>query len=133
MKLGRGLEGQGGRSNPSILADAMEAILGAVFLDGGYEASRDVIANLSESDPAVPPTEHDRDAKSLLQELLQARGDKPPAYRLTSRTGPDHAAIFEVEATMSDGSVLSTGRGSSIKTAEFAAARYALRLLRQKE
>jgi ribonuclease-3 len=133
MKLGRGLEGQGGRNNPSILADAMEAVLGAVFLDGGYEASRGVVANLSERDHVVPLAEQDRDAKSLLQELLQARGDKPPVYRLTRRTGPDHAAIFEVEATIADGSLLSTGRGNSIKTAEFAAARAALRLLRQKE
>ena len=129
LKLGRGLEGQGGRYNPSILADAMEAIFGAVFLDGGYEASRNVVSNLAKLGAdisLVKKYDADKDPKSLLQELLQARGDKPPIYRLLRRTGPDHAAIFEVEATMADGSVLSSGRGNSIKTAEFSAAVAAL-------
>ena len=129
LKLGRGLEGQGGRHNPSILADAMEAVLGAVFLDGGYEAARNAVSCLAKFDTDMSLTKKydtDKDPKSLLQELLQARGDKPPIYRLLRRTGPDHAAIFEVEATMADGSVLSRGRGNSIKTAEFSAAATAL-------
>jgi ribonuclease-3 len=136
LKLGRGLEGQGGRSNPSILADAMEAILGAVFLDGGYEASKRVVVNLPEPDAEavlVRNDDQDKDAKSLLQEILQARGEKPPIYRLTRRTGPDHASIFEIEATLEDGCVLSAGKGNSIKTAEFSAARMALRSLRVEE
>jgi ribonuclease-3 len=66
-----------------------------------------------------------KDAKSALQETLQAEGDKPPVYRLTKRTGPDHAAVYEVEVSASDGRVLAVGRGSSIKTAEFAAAKQA--------
>ena len=125
MKLGRGLEGQGGRHNPSILADAMEAVFGAVFLDGGYEASRNVVSNLAKLDADISlmkKFDADKDPKSLLQELLQARGEKPPLYRLLRRTGPDHAAVFEVEVTMADGSVLSKGKGNSIKTAEFSAA-----------
>ena len=129
LKLGRGLEGQGGRHNPSILADAMEAVFGAVFLDGGYEASRNVVSNLVKLDTGMSLTkkyDSGKDPKSLLQELLQARGEKPPVYRLLRRTGPDHAAIFEVEATMTDGSVLSSGMGNSIKTAEFSAAAAAL-------
>ena len=129
LKLGRGLEGQGGRNNPSVLADAMEAVFGAVFLDGGYEASRNTVYNLAKFDADISLTKKhdtDKDPKSLLQELLQARGDKPPIYRLTRRTGPDHAAVFEVEATMADGSVLSKGKGNSIKTAEFSAAALAL-------
>jgi ribonuclease-3 len=65
-----------------------------------------------------------KDAKSALQEMLQAEGRKPPVYRLTKRTGPDHAASYEVEAS-SDGRVLAVGHGSSIKTAEFAAAKQA--------
>jgi ribonuclease-3 len=134
LKLGRGLEGQGGRNNPSILADAMEAVLGAVFLDGGYDSSRDVVAKLLERESVTAlAREQDKDAKSSLQELLQARGKKPPIYRLTKRTGPDHAAIFEVEVTLSDGNVLSEGRGNSIKTAEFSAAFAALRILRIEE
>jgi ribonuclease-3 len=129
LMLGRGMEAQGGRRNPSILADAMEAIFGAVFLDGGYEASRDVVANLVKIEDGmsvVRKYDRDKDAKSLLQEVLQARGEKPPVYRLTSRTGPDHAAVFEVEATLEDGHVIGAGRGNSIKTAEFSAARTAL-------
>ena len=129
LRLGRGLEGQGGRGNQSIMADAMEAVLGAVFLDGGYEASINVVTGLLyriEQTVASDGGEADiKDAKSALQEMLQAEGDKPPAYRLTRRTGPDHAAIYEVEASSSDGRVLATGRGSSIKTAEFAAAKQA--------
>jgi ribonuclease-3 len=137
LKLGKGLEGQGGRHNPSILADAMEAVFGAVFLDGGYEASRNVVAKMIELYAGVSLVrtyDYGKDAKSQLQELLQSRGEKPPIYRLTRRTGPDHAAIFEVEVTMSDGSILSEGRGNSIKTAEFSAAQIALsELTRVKE
>jgi ribonuclease-3 len=128
MKLGRGLETQGGRSNPSILADAMEAILGALFIDGGYEASLAAVTNLMEFCGSAPPEKSDdnRDAKSLLQEKLQAHGDKPPIYRLMKRTGPSHASIFEVEASLADGTILSAGKGNSIKNAEFAAAQAAL-------
>ena len=129
LKLGRGLECQGGRGSQSIMADAMEAVLGAVFLDGGYEASRNVVTSLLYRTEQVVPADSGgtdiKDAKSALQEMLQAEGDKPPVYRLTKRTGPDHAAIYEVEASAADGCVLAIGRGSSIKTAEFAAARQA--------
>jgi ribonuclease-3 len=130
LKLSRGLEGQGGRDNPSILADVLEAVLGAIFLDGGYEASKTVVTNLMELNEdcmsGADDENSNKDVKSRLQEFLQARGDKPPVYRLINRTGPDHAASFEVEASMTDGSVISVGKGTSIKTAEFAAARAAL-------
>ncbi|MDR1581016.1 MAG: ribonuclease III [Synergistaceae bacterium] len=132
LRLGRGLECQGGRRNQSIMADAMEAVLGAIFLDGGYEASMDVVTGLLyRMEQIVSPDLRGsdetgvKDAKSALQEMLQAEGDKPPVYRLTKRTGPDHAATYEVEASLSDGRVLAIGRGSSIKTAEFAAAKQA--------
>ncbi|MDR1965234.1 MAG: ribonuclease III [Synergistaceae bacterium] len=127
--LGKGLECQCGRSNPSILADAMEAVLGAIFLDGGYGAVRRVVEKLVgdvERIVANVDDGSDRDAKSLLQEALQAMGDKPPVYRLTGRSGPDHASSFEVEAVFADGSMISVGRGNSIKSAEFAAAQTAL-------
>jgi ribonuclease-3 len=129
LRLGHGLECQGGRENESIMADAIEAVVGAVFLDGGYEAAMNVVTGLlyrverlSSSDNGEANV---KDAKSALQEMLQAEGDKPPVYRLAKRTGPDHAAIYEVEASSSDGCVLAVGRGSSIKTAEFAAAKQA--------
>ncbi|MDR1472516.1 MAG: ribonuclease III [Synergistaceae bacterium] len=135
LRLSRGLELQGGRSNPSILADAMEAVFGAVFVDGGYEAARDVVWRfIGDAEAEVASVvgrtgRHDKDAKSLLQEMLQALGDKPPVYRLIGRAGPDHAASFEVEASRADGYVLAVGRGNSIKTAEFAAAASALEYL----
>jgi ribonuclease-3 len=135
LKLSRGLELQRGRSNPSILADAMEAIFGAVFVDGGYEAAREVVGRFTEDSgiriagAAGRDGVCEKDAKSLLQEKLQALGDKPPVYRLIGRTGPDHAATFEVEAARADGSPLSVGRGSSIKIAEFDAADSALKYL----
>jgi ribonuclease-3 len=132
LRLGRGLECQGGRENQSIMADAMEAVLGAVFLDGGYEASLDVVTGLLyRVGQIVSPDRGNlgeagiKDAKSALQEMLQAEGDKPPVYRLTKRTGPDHATAYEVEALSPEGHVLAKGRGGSIKTAEFAAARQA--------
>ncbi|MDR1885944.1 MAG: ribonuclease III [Synergistaceae bacterium] len=127
LRISRGLELQGGRSNPSILADAMEAVLGAIFLDGGYEQAASVIRRLESS--AEPPSQcgvANKDAKTRLQEALQAMGSHPPTYRLSRRSGPDHASTFVVEAVLSDGSVFATGRGSSIKSAEFAAAESAL-------
>ncbi|MDR0765290.1 MAG: ribonuclease III [Synergistaceae bacterium] len=136
LRLGHGLECQGGRGNESIMADAMEAVLGAVFLDGGYEASMSVVTGLLYRTEQIvsPGGEADvKDAKSALQELLQAEGGKPPAYRLVKRTGPDHAATYEVEATSLDGRVLATGSGSSIKTAEFAAARQAFIALSERK
>jgi ribonuclease-3 len=136
LKIGRGLECQGGRNNPSVLADAMEAVFGAIFLDGGYEVSMVVITDLAGRDSMgalADACDLRKDAKSLLQEFLQARGDKPPIYRLKDRTGPDHAAIFEVEAAMTDGRVLSVGRGNSIKNAEFSAAQRALALFERQK
>lgn len=125
LLLGKGLERQGGRKNPSILADAAEAVFGAVFLDGGYDAARTVVGRFL---AAVRPdsSNQNRDPKSRLQELLQSRGEKPPSYRLALRSGPDHATLFEVELSSSCGRVLASGRGSSIKAAEFDAARAAL-------
>lgn len=125
LSLGKGLERQGGRKNPSILADAAEAVLGAVFIDGGYEASRAVVEHILES-ANVPNREKNADPKSKLQELLQSRGEKPPSYHLVSRTGPDHAAVFRVELRSSAGESLASGSGSSIKAAEFVAAAAAL-------
>jgi ribonuclease-3 len=132
LLLSRGLETQGGRVNLSILADAMEAVLGAVFLDGGYEAAFGVVRGLVETTRPleVGHIEPNKDSKTRLQEALQATGEHPPTYRLTGRSGPDHALVFEVEAVLSDGRVLAVGQGSSIKSAEFAAAESALNRLR---
>lgn len=137
LRLGKGMEIQGGRKNPSILADAMEAVLGAVFLDGGYRAVSKIVENLAGSESSLPHEQafdqHDeKDTKSRLQEALQAIGDKPPTYTLKNRTGPDHASTFEVEVTLTDGTILSTGKGNSIKNAEFAAADAAIKELEKR-
>ena len=128
LRLGKGLEMQNGRQNASVLADAMEAILGAVFLDGGYEAARQIVrrrmTDVARKDDCA--TEPNKDAKSRLQEYLQAMGGKPPSYILKKRTGPDHASTFEVELRLSDGRLFASGKGNSIKNAEFAAAENAL-------
>lgn len=131
IRLGKGMEMQGGRKNHSILADAMEAVIGAAFVDGDYSAARQIVNRLIKNDTQSPIERHvepndEKDAKSRLQEALQALGGKPPSYTLKRRTGPDHASIFEVEAKLADGTIISTGRGNSIKSAEFAAAEAAL-------
>ncbi|MDR3255920.1 MAG: ribonuclease III [Synergistaceae bacterium] len=128
IMLSKGLERQGGGRNPSILADAMEATLGAVFLDGGYEAARGVVSRFVSS-VGVSIDEKKYDYKSRLQEMVQAKWVHPPVYRLTNRSGPDHAASFEVEVSLPDGRVLATGEGPSIKAAGFAAAESAISVL----
>ncbi|MDR1943515.1 MAG: ribonuclease III [Synergistaceae bacterium] len=131
IRLSKGLERQGGRKNPSILADAMEATLGAVFLDGGYGAARKLVRRFI-SGMGVVLDDDARDYKSQLQEMVQAKWGHPPVYRLTSRSGPDHAASFEVEVSLPDGRVLAVGEGSSIKAAGFAAAETAITRLKAK-
>ena len=131
LRISKGLERQNGRENPSILADAAEAVFGAVFLDGGYDSALSVVRIFMEKTGAVLDN-GERDAKSRLQELLQASGDKPPSYRIIERSGPDHKMSFKIEVTASNGAVLANGEGRSIKAAEFdAAERALLRLMRE--
>lgn len=127
--LGKGEESQGGRERDSLLSDAFEALLGAVFLDGGYESARQVVLALftprwpQEVEP--PKT---RDFKSRLQELTQREHKSRPIYRLLGSTGPEHEKLFEVEICLPDGRAV-LARGASMKKAEQAAARQALELL----
>jgi ribonuclease-3 len=128
LRIGKGLDRQGGRSNPSILADAMEAVLGAVFLDGGYEAAREVVVGLMTAS-GKPVSVRRLDFKSQLQERVQAKWEFPPVYRVVDRSGPDHAVSFEVEVSLPGGRFLASGKGPSIKAAGFAAAKSALSAL----
>ena len=131
LRISKGLERQNGRENPSILADAAEAVFGAVFLDGGYDAAFSVVRAFMQKTGSVLDN-GERDAKSRLQELLQASGDKPPSYRIIGRSGPDHKTSFKIEVAASNGAVLANGEGRSIKAAEFdAAERALLRLMRE--
>ncbi|HUZ06856.1 MAG TPA: ribonuclease III, partial [Candidatus Paceibacterota bacterium] len=116
--LSRGEDTHGGRERASTLADAFEALLGAIFLDGGFEAAREYIlrefgAAFGELS-ALPNMEN---PKGELQELLQARSPEPPEYRVISATGPDHDRVFE--CTVHHGGVeLARGSGKSKKYAE---------------
>jgi len=132
LLLSRGEESQGGRTRASSMADAFEAVIGAVFLDGGFEAARAFVLrrfnNALEQLPVLPTIEN---PKGELQELLQAQSSEPPQYRLVSATGPDHDRLFECTVEHA-GVELGRGRGKSKKEAETAAAVAALALLRQK-
>lgn len=123
LRLGRGEERSGGRAKPSLLACALEAVIGAVFVDGGVEAARSLVEPWVESEAAqaldLP------DAKSDLQERLQARGLPPPVYRHVGREGPDHAPVFHVECRIED-RVAAEASGRSKKAAESRAAAKAL-------
>ncbi|MCX5892467.1 MAG: ribonuclease III [Deltaproteobacteria bacterium] len=128
LLLGRGEEAQAGREKPSLLADALEAVLAAVFLDGGLEAAdvltrrwfTPLLAGLDES-----PWQ---DFKTRLQELTQARHQGSPTYNLLSESGPSHARVFEVEVRLGERH-LARGQGRTKKQAEQLAAREALETL----
>ncbi len=114
----------GGRNKQSILSDAMEALLAAVYLDGGLEGVAPVLGNLL-SKPLAERTQLEPDSKSKLQELLQSEGKEPPQYRLVSQSGPPHLRMFSVAVCL-NGRELGRGEGTSKKEAEQHAAMNAL-------
>jgi ribonuclease-3 len=126
--LGRGEENSQGRQRGSILADAVEAVIGAIFAEAGWEAARGIILRLFEESLAGLSGEGDASAanpKGSLQEKLQADGDNPPIYRCVSETGPAHARVYEVVVEW-QGRKLGRGQGASKKEAETRAAEAAL-------
>jgi ribonuclease III len=124
LRLGRGEEMSGGRAKTALWADAYEAVLAALYLDGGFEAARRFVSDSFGVD-AEAPEEASVDAKSRLQELLQGRGRALPSYSVLSEEGPDHRRRFRIECRLDDGT-LTVGEGSSKKAAEQAAALEAL-------
>lgn len=127
LLMSKGEEQSGGRERPSLLADAFEAVVGAMYLDGGLERTREfVLRELQEDILAIERGEEGKDYKSVLQEVLQARMKVGPIYRLVEEEGPDHDKVFTVEVSCG-GMVLGEGRGKSKKEAEQAAAEIALR------
>lgn len=122
LYLGVGEENTGGRTRQSLLANAIEAIIGAIFLDGGYEASAEFIRHWCSR---THGTLLETDYKSRLQEILQKRYKTPPDYQLTSALGPDHDKTFDVEVRIA-GRELGSGKGKNKKEAEQAAAKDAL-------
>lgn len=102
LKLGRSEMQSGGRRKEALLADAMEAVIAAVFMDGGFEAAQTFILGLWK--PLIETVEDDaRDPKTSLQEWAQARGEQPPKYVELSRSGPDHQPIFTIEVQLASG------------------------------
>ncbi len=127
LKLSEGEAKGGGAQRASILADALEAILGAVYLDAGFEAARDLVLRLFE--PLVADTALEgwsKDAKTALQEWLQARKMSVPAYRIEEARGPAHEQTFVVACVLPEADVIVTGEGLSRRAAEQAAAQLAL-------
>ncbi len=131
IRLGVGEERQGGRSRPAILADAVEAVLGAIYEDGGLVAARFAVAGIFAGHwPREAIGAQERDCKSLLQQVCQHVFHEPPAYALERTSGPEHAKIFEVKVCLPDGRVFHAAN-TSRKRAEQDAAAQALAMLRE--
>lgn len=129
MLLGKGEESTGGRSRDSIIADVMEAVIGAIYLDGGMERARTFIDKFVLSD--LEDRQLFYDSKSSLQELVQGKLKKEFRYELLEESGPEHDKLFRVSVHMED-EVLGTGTGKTKKAAEQQAAYKALLLLRDR-
>lgn len=127
LLVSHGEEQGGGRERPSILADAVESIIAAMYLDGGIQAARAFIQTFILSD--VPVTRmHHTDFKTALQERIQQKKNQTISYETISESGPDHDKHFEVAVSL-NGKVVGTGSGSSKKRAEQAAAQAAIEAL----
>lgn len=127
LKLGRGEESGGGRNRPSIQADAVEAMLAAVYLDGGIGQARKLIHSLI-LDQEREKIANGRDFKTALQELVQRESGQVLSYRLVGESGPDHAKTFSMEVLL-NGQPVGSGEGRSKKEAEQAAAKAAVEKL----
>jgi ribonuclease III len=126
LRLGKGEERSGGRNKETLLANALEAIIGAVFMESGLEEAGRLVRQLLE--PRLEEISNglsDFDPKSRLQELLQKQGRPPPVYRLQDASGPDHQRSFEVMVCCGE-EELGCGRGTTKREAEKAAARLVL-------
>lgn len=131
LRMGHGEEEGGGRSRLAMLCNAFEAVIGAIYLDGGIENVNAFLDPLMErAVEEIRRGHNDRDPKSLLQELVQANGAPAPSYRIVAESGPDHSKHFEVEVVVK-GKALGRGEGPSKQSASKMAAREALKTLEQ--
>ncbi|MBC8030555.1 MAG: ribonuclease III [Pyrinomonadaceae bacterium] len=130
LRFGRGEEKSGGRRKDALLADVLEALTGAIFVDGGLPAATDFVrhALCEELRTVTPEAAAESDYKTMLQEKLQAARRAAPRYSVVEALGPPHRRTFDVEVAWDSGSVRAQGR--SIKTAEAAAAKVALALMK---
>lgn len=148
LLLGRGEEHSGGRSKPALLADGLEALIAAIYLDGGMEPAKKVIVNsvlepeLKRLEAGSNTDEHYTDFKSALQEWMQAKGLSQPQYSVVSEVGPEHRKLFTMQVRILEQGALdrgeeplyvATGEDSTKKKAEQQAARIALEHLRSQE
>jgi ribonuclease-3 len=130
LKLGEGELKSGGFRRPSILADALEAVIGAIFLDGGFAAAEQVLKKLYDPVLAVTdPSAMDKDPKTRLQELLQGRRMALPQYSIVTVSGEAHEQHFRVECAIADLDLCTHGEGPSRRAAEQEAARMAFERL----
>ncbi len=130
LKLGRSEMMSGGRRKEALLADAMEAVIAAVYRDAGFDVAKALVLKLWGK--RIDKVEDDaRDAKTSLQEWAQARGQQPPKYTEVSRKGPDHAPVFTIEVTLESGQS-ERSEASSKRQAEQAAAKALLKKLEAK-
>lgn len=128
IMLGKGEEIAGGRERPSIIADAFEAVIAAIYLDGGMEAAKRHIMRFLPSDVLGAAAEAYDDYKTILQEIIQRNPEERVEYRLVSESGPDHNKSFTVRV-MLNSNIIGEGTAHSKKSAEQLAAREALRLM----
>ena len=126
--LGKGEDMTGGRKRKSILSDALEALIGSIYLDGGFASAKEFILRFILTD-----IEHKQlfyDSKTILQEIVQAEFKEELSYRIIAETGPDHDKLFEVEALIGE-QVIGTGEGRTKKSAEQEAAYHVILKLRE--
>lgn len=128
VRVGRGEEKTGGRKKQALLANTLEAVIAAVFLDGGYSAARVFLGRIFTDELRAATPKNSIDYKTLLQELLQADKQTAPTYAVVKTDGPPHARVFSVEAVWATGKA--RGQGNSIKSAEMMAAAEALEMLK---
>ncbi len=133
LRLGEGELKSGGATRPSILADALESLFGAAFLDGGFSAASSMIERLfRDRIKAINPTVQGKDAKTRLQEWLQSRHHNLPRYTLIDTSGQAHAQTFHVECHIAALNITTLGQGGNRKTAEQVAAEAVLSQLESK-
>lgn len=128
LLLGRGEDATGGRKRESVVSDALEAVIGAIFLDGGFLRAREFVLQFVLND-----IEHKQlfyDSKTVLQEILQARNEEEIVYEITAEKGPDHDKSFDAQVS-AGGRVLGSGSGRTKKAAEQQAAYRAICLLKK--
>jgi ribonuclease-3 len=128
LLLGKGEENTGGRERPSILADAFEAVIASIYLDGGLEEARSFILRFVPEQLDVEKVTYINDYKTALQEIIQKNKEEKVEYVLVGENGPDHNKTFQVEVHLNS-NVIGSGNGHSKKQAEQAAAKEALSLM----